>query len=128
MLPGGQLARQLLPPGSEAVSPGLDGVLTGRQRQPGLPARCHLGDDLVAARFRYQDAPKAPRDGQSRRVLAELGHVPVDDQWDTWNMGIGLVVIVAAEDAEAARRAVPDAVLLGEVEDAREGERRVRLA
>ena len=60
-------------------------------------------------------------------VLAELGDVPVDDQWDTWNMGIGLVVIVAAEDAEAARRAVPDAVVLGEIEHAREGERRVRL-
>jgi len=61
-------------------------------------------------------------------VLAELGEVPEDDQWDTWNMGIGLVVMVAPEDAEAARDAVPDAVLLGKVEPARDGERRVRFA
>jgi phosphoribosylformylglycinamidine cyclo-ligase len=61
-------------------------------------------------------------------VLAELGDVPEDDQWDTWNMGIGLVAIVAAEDASAARRAVPDAVLLGKIEPARDGERRIRFA
>jgi phosphoribosylformylglycinamidine cyclo-ligase len=60
-------------------------------------------------------------------VLAEIGGVPEDDQWDTWNMGIGLVVIVAREDASAALRAVPGAVLLGHVERAH-GERRVRFA
>ena len=36
------------------------------------------------------------------RVLAELGRVPEDDQWDTWNMGIGLVVMVAESDADAS--------------------------
>ncbi len=62
------------------------------------------------------------------RVLAELGGVPEDDQWDTWNMGIGLVVIVPESDADAARRAAPDAVVLGRIERAREGERRIRFA
>ena len=61
------------------------------------------------------------------RVLAELGHVEVEEQWDVWNMGIGLVVIVPEADADAALRAVPDAVLLGRVERARSGERRIRF-
>ncbi|MEK7284897.1 MAG: phosphoribosylformylglycinamidine cyclo-ligase [Chloroflexota bacterium] len=73
------------------------------------------------------------------RVLAELGDVPERDRWDTWNMGIGLVAVVAAEDERAALRALPDAIALGRVEElaARRGvattadgesERRVRFA
>jgi phosphoribosylformylglycinamidine cyclo-ligase len=61
------------------------------------------------------------------RVLAELGTVPDVDQWDTWNMGIGLVVMVPDEDAAAALRAVPNAVKIGRVEAAG-GPRRVRWA
>ncbi len=61
------------------------------------------------------------------RVLAGLGGVPEDDQWDTWNMGIGLVVIVPASDADAALRAVPEAMRIGRVERV-SGERRVRWA
>ncbi len=62
------------------------------------------------------------------RVLAELGRVGDDDQWDTWNMGIGLVVIVPEADADAALRAVPDAAVIGHVERARADERRIRFA
>jgi phosphoribosylformylglycinamidine cyclo-ligase len=61
------------------------------------------------------------------RVLAELGTVPEVDQWDTWNMGIGLVVIVPEPDAAAALRVVPGAVAIGRVEAA-SGPRRVRWA
>jgi len=61
------------------------------------------------------------------RVLAELGTVPEVDQWDTWNMGIGLVVMVPDADAAAALRAVPNAVKIGRVEAA-SGPRRVRWA
>jgi phosphoribosylformylglycinamidine cyclo-ligase len=61
------------------------------------------------------------------RVLAELGTVPEVDQWDTWNMGIGLVVVVPASDAAAALRVVPGAVAIGRVESA-SGPRRVRWA
>lgn len=60
-------------------------------------------------------------------VLAELGTVPETDQWDTWNMGIGLVVMVPSNDAAAALRSVPDAVEIGRVEAA-SGPRRVRWA
>ena len=62
------------------------------------------------------------------RVLAQMGGVPEDDQWDTWNMGIGIVFVVAGADADKALRALPDAVDLGRVERARPGERRIRFA
>lgn len=61
------------------------------------------------------------------RVIAELGTVPEVDQWDTWNMGIGLVVIVPKEDVAAALRVVPGAVAIGRIEAA-SGARRVRWA
>jgi phosphoribosylaminoimidazole (AIR) synthetase len=43
-------------------------------------------------------------------------------------MGIGLVVVVPANDADAALRAVDDAVIIGTVERARPDERRIRFA
>jgi phosphoribosylformylglycinamidine cyclo-ligase len=61
------------------------------------------------------------------RVLAELGTVPDVDQWDTWNMGIGLVVMVPESERATALRVVPGAVAIGRVEQAR-GTRRVRWA
>ena len=61
------------------------------------------------------------------RVLADLGRVTDEEQWDVWNMGIGLVVVVGAADADAAVRAVEDAVILGTVERARPNDRRIRL-
>lgn len=59
--------------------------------------------------------------------LAERGGVPEDDQWSTWNMGIGLVAFVAAEDLDRAHEAVPEARHIGHVEAARTGEPRVRF-
>jgi len=61
------------------------------------------------------------------RLLAALGDVPEDAQWETWNMGIGLVAVVAPEDERAALRALPDAVAIGRVERA-SGVPRVRWA
>jgi len=50
------------------------------------------------------------------RILGDAGGVPEDERFVTWNMGIGLVAVVAAADARAALRALPDATLLGSVE------------
>ncbi|MEK7862550.1 MAG: phosphoribosylformylglycinamidine cyclo-ligase, partial [Chloroflexota bacterium] len=61
------------------------------------------------------------------RMLAGLGGVPEEDQWDTWNMGIGLVAIVPDADVDAVRAAVPEATLLGHVEPERSRERRIRF-
>jgi phosphoribosylaminoimidazole (AIR) synthetase len=43
-------------------------------------------------------------------------------------MGIGMVVVVAAADARAALRALPDAIAIGGVERARPNDARVRWA
>jgi phosphoribosylformylglycinamidine cyclo-ligase len=59
-------------------------------------------------------------------VLADLGGVPNEEQWDVWNMGIGLVVIVPAADTDAALRSVDNAIVVGRVERAREPEENAR--
>jgi phosphoribosylformylglycinamidine cyclo-ligase len=48
-------------------------------------------------------------------LLARLGDVDEIEQFDTWNMGIGLVVAIAADTLDAALAAVPGAVALGTV-------------
>ena len=48
-------------------------------------------------------------------LLAELGGVAEQAQFDTWNMGIGLVAVVTPEDGDAALAAVPGSVALGRV-------------
>jgi phosphoribosylformylglycinamidine cyclo-ligase len=60
-------------------------------------------------------------------LLARLGHVEEEEQFDTWNMGIGLVAVIARDDLDAAIAAVPDAIALGDVVP-QSSERRVQLS
>ena len=62
------------------------------------------------------------------RLLREWGDVSDSEALDTWNMGIGLVVVIASADARAALRALPDAIRIGSVEAARPDLPRVRWA
>ena len=62
------------------------------------------------------------------RLLVEWGGVADGDAFEAWNMGIGLVVVVAAGDERAALRALPDAIRVGAVESARPNAPRVRWA
>jgi phosphoribosylformylglycinamidine cyclo-ligase len=62
------------------------------------------------------------------RMLVEWGGVAENEAFDTWNMGIGLVVAIAATDERAALRALPDAIRIGMVERARPDMPRVRWA
>jgi phosphoribosylformylglycinamidine cyclo-ligase len=48
-------------------------------------------------------------------LLGRLGDLDELEEFDTWNMGIGLVVAVAADSLGAALGAVPGAVALGTV-------------
>ena len=72
--------------------------------------------------------PRALPDGTAARIdreswevpavftlLARLGDLEEIEQFDTWNMGIGLVVTIASEAIDAALAAVPGAVALGTV-------------
>jgi phosphoribosylformylglycinamidine cyclo-ligase len=60
------------------------------------------------------------------RMLIEWGTVPAGEAFDTWNMGIGLVLVIAAADERPALRALPDAIRIGSVERARPDAPRVR--
>ena len=62
------------------------------------------------------------------RMLIEWGEVADGEAFDTWNMGIGLVVVIAAGDERAALHALPDAIRIGSVERARPDAPRVRWA
>jgi phosphoribosylformylglycinamidine cyclo-ligase len=59
-------------------------------------------------------------------ILGELVDVAEEERWRTWNMGIGLVVMVPAEDERAALRVLPEAISIGRIERAA-GPRRVRF-
>jgi phosphoribosylformylglycinamidine cyclo-ligase len=72
--------------------------------------------------------PRALPDGTAARInreswevpavftlLARLGDVEEIEQFDTWNMGIGLVVAVAGDSLDAALASTPGAVALGRV-------------
>ena len=48
-------------------------------------------------------------------LLARLGHVDLAEQFDTWNMGIGLVAVIAPQTLDSALDAIPGAVALGRV-------------
>ncbi|MBI3522205.1 MAG: phosphoribosylformylglycinamidine cyclo-ligase [Chloroflexi bacterium] len=50
------------------------------------------------------------------RVLGDAGSIAERERYDTWNMGIGLVCVVAAGEERDALRALPDAILIGRVE------------
>ena len=58
------------------------------------------------------------------RHLAELGPVPEDDCYRTFNMGIGMVLIVAREDEDRVRERLGESFSIGEVV---EGDRTVEL-
>jgi len=62
------------------------------------------------------------------RMLVEWGAVADGEAFTTWNMGIGLVAVVARGEDRAALRALPDAIRLGAVEHARPNAPRVRWA
>ena len=62
------------------------------------------------------------------RMLAAWGGVADREAFEAWNMGIGLVAVVASGDARAALRALPDAIAIGAVERARPDALRVRWA
>ena len=80
--------------------------------------------------------PRALPDGTAARIerdswnvpalftlLARLGDLERAEQYDTWNMGIGLVVAIAADALDAALAAVPGAVALGTVVPHSDGRR-----
>ncbi|HET8569208.1 MAG TPA: phosphoribosylformylglycinamidine cyclo-ligase, partial [Candidatus Limnocylindria bacterium] len=80
--------------------------LTGGGWEGNLPRALPAGLGAVVDRAAWTVPPVF-------RLLAAAGAVAEDEQWTAWNMGIGLVCVVPAEDERAALRALPSAIALG---------------
>jgi phosphoribosylformylglycinamidine cyclo-ligase len=48
-------------------------------------------------------------------MIQERGGIPERDMFNTFNMGIGMSLVVAADQADAVRAVLPDAVVIGEI-------------
>ncbi|MEK7232318.1 MAG: phosphoribosylformylglycinamidine cyclo-ligase [Elusimicrobiota bacterium] len=49
------------------------------------------------------------------REIQRRGNVPEKEMWRTFNMGLGLVVVIRPESLAAAKKALPEARLVGEI-------------
>ncbi len=49
--------------------------------------------------------------------IARRGRVPEREMWRTFNMGIGMVIVIRPDSLELARRVLPEAMLIGEIVD-----------
>ena len=47
--------------------------------------------------------------------VMEAGNVPLDNMRRTFNMGVGMIMVVDPSDVEAAMKEVPEAFILGKV-------------
>jgi phosphoribosylformylglycinamidine cyclo-ligase len=61
-------------------------------------------------------------------TLQELGKVPTDDMYRTFNMGIGYVVIVRKADAQKTLKSLRDSKIIGEITNRKPSEHQVELA
>ena len=89
----------------------------------------------------YENIPRSIPDGLGAKIdrksvkvlpifdlIAEKGGISEHDMFNTYNMGVGMSVVVAAEDAEKALRILKengvDAYRIGEIE---ESESKIRI-
>jgi phosphoribosylformylglycinamidine cyclo-ligase len=49
------------------------------------------------------------------RLIQERGNVAEEEMYRTFNMGLGMIVVCAPDEAETVRAQVPQALLVGEV-------------
>jgi phosphoribosylformylglycinamidine cyclo-ligase len=57
--------------------------------------------------------------------IQKRGRVPEKEMWRTFNMGIGLVIVIRPDSLELAKRTLPEARLIGEIV---EGKHEVEIA
>ena len=50
------------------------------------------------------------------RLIQERGSIPERDMFNTFNMGIGMSLVVAPDQVDAVRRVLPDALVIGEID------------
>ena len=50
------------------------------------------------------------------KMIQERGGIPERDMFNTFNMGIGMSLVVAPDQVDAVRRVLPDALVIGEID------------
>ncbi|MBY0397091.1 MAG: phosphoribosylformylglycinamidine cyclo-ligase, partial [Thermoleophilia bacterium] len=65
--------------------------------------------------------PAAWERGTAMEAVLASGRVEPDEAWRTFNMGLGMCVVVAPDDAAAAAAALGDARVVGRVEPGARG-------
>ena len=76
----------------------------------------------------YENIPRCLPDGYQARIekaaipvlpifhiLQERGDIPERDMFNTFNMGIGMSLVVAADQVDAVKAVLPDAAVIGEI-------------
>ena len=61
--------------------------------------------------FRKDSWKRAPIFGEIQR----RGNVPEKEMWRTFNMGLGLVIVIRPDSLAAAKKALPEAIVVGEI-------------
>ena len=49
------------------------------------------------------------------RLIQQRGEIPERDMFNTFNMGIGMSLVVAKESVDSVRASLPDAIIIGEI-------------
>ena len=115
---GTTLGEALLTPTRIYVRPVLAALDTG-----GVPGVSHI----TGGGF-YENIPRCLPEGFQAKIekaaipvlpifkmIQERGGIPERDMFNTFNMGIGMSLVVAADQADAVRAVLPDAVVIGEI-------------
>lgn len=82
----------------------------------------------------YENIPRAMKDGLTAKInksniktppifnlIEKVGDIPKRDMFNTFNMGVGMVVIVSKDDCNSILSLIPDSYVLGEVIEGDEG-------
>ena len=115
---GMTLGEALLTPTRIYVRPVLDALESG-----GVHGISHI----TGGGF-YENIPRCLPDGFQAKIekavipvlpifqlIRERGGIPERDMFNTFNMGIGMSLVVAPDQADAVRRILPDALVIGEI-------------
>ena len=115
---GMTLGEALLTPTRIYVKPILAALETG----------CVHGISHITGGGFYENIPRCLPDGYQAkiekaaipvlpifRLLQERGGIPERDMFNTFNMGIGMSLVVAADQTDAVKAVLPDAVVIGEI-------------
>jgi phosphoribosylformylglycinamidine cyclo-ligase len=115
---GMTLGEALLTPTRIYVKPVLAALETG----------CVHGISHITGGGFYENIPRCLPDGYQARIekaaipvlpifhiLQERGGIPDRDMFNTFNMGIGMSLVVSADHTDAVKAVLPDAVVIGEI-------------